>query len=976
MQIFLTTLNPGTYTFPDLGGYTVVHPIGPIPLIEPNGEFTPEDIVISNDLIVEVQAGNIELTNEGGDQLTSVADLQTSDQGLFVSLTETEQIAGQKSFTTGLDVIGTTDYELVISNDDDIPNKKYVDDAIATVGGGGGSVTAQWKFSSSTSTGPSNGEFRLNNSSFGSVTQLYISEETETGADFSTIFGALDNGTRLFIQQIENASRYVVLDIDGPGTDNGNWWSFPVTVEDNGTNFEDGKECAVLFFSSGEAFTEVNDLTSNVTWDIVPDAFISQSSVTQHEGAIDHDALTNFVANEHIDWTVDQGATNINNANIEFGFDNLSDGDTTTNAPLTGSLLYFNGTDWVPTAFGGAADEILFLSDGCVAEFIDTTGLDFCNTQIGPSAGSAFYIAKRALGTIDTPLPVTDQLKIGGYSFLAFDGVTSGPGYVGAEISSTAQGDQNGTNGGANLWFSVTEQGTKIETLALEIEDDGTLSVAAQTDYELKVLDDDDIPNKKYVDDTLNDALVPQDLPTVRVRQTVSLNPIPTTWTDFDWDTQDEENNTAVIEYTGTPADEIDIKEAGLYLISWGVSADDECDIRITNNGVVVPGSFHSTGDKTDSNQNLHGNSKTIAATLAVGTLVMQIQATTTAEFTITDSCTLSVTRLSGPIGPAGPAGADGTIGADGADGPPGFGVFAWADVVGTTGALTDGLGLTVVRNAAGSYTYSFTDNPPTASYAVFVQGYDVALDDFNTFVSNRTTGGFDVDMGVGDNGATPDVPGDADHTVIVVRSTGLPAGSNTINVNSDGTPATNTPHGTLNFSTAFTVTDAGSGVVNIGSAAVEKPFAILKIKSAVGDQAANYNTATAEIALVLTGTSTSLGTAGADFTNNNGSVTCNFTGSVKLSYGIPHTSTGARASLKSVTQIDTGGGFTNVGAASYAYIRNSSGHQRDDNKGEEVFTCNTGDIFRVGMRRSESATSGTAINILENTFIQIERLS
>ena len=63
---------------------------------------------------------------------------------------------------------------------------------------------------------------------------------------------------------------------------------------------------------------EVNDLTSAVTWANVPDANITESSVTQHVGAIDHDsllnthnlttnidhdALTNFVANEHIDWT-------------------------------------------------------------------------------------------------------------------------------------------------------------------------------------------------------------------------------------------------------------------------------------------------------------------------------------------------------------------------------------------------------------------------------------------------------------------------------------------------------------------------------------------------------------------------------------------------------------------------------------------------------------------------------------------------
>jgi hypothetical protein len=45
-------------------------------------------------------------------------------------------------------------------------------------------------------------------------------------------------------------------------------------------------------------------------------ANISQTSVTQHEGAINHDNLLGFVANEHIDWTADQGATDINDANI------------------------------------------------------------------------------------------------------------------------------------------------------------------------------------------------------------------------------------------------------------------------------------------------------------------------------------------------------------------------------------------------------------------------------------------------------------------------------------------------------------------------------------------------------------------------------------------------------------------------------------------------------------------------------------
>ncbi len=54
---------------------------------------------------------------------------------------------------------------------------------------------------------------------------------------------------------------------------------------------------------------------SDVTDGSFDDARISQSSVTQHEASIDHDALTNFVANEHIDWTADQGTTNIHSGN-------------------------------------------------------------------------------------------------------------------------------------------------------------------------------------------------------------------------------------------------------------------------------------------------------------------------------------------------------------------------------------------------------------------------------------------------------------------------------------------------------------------------------------------------------------------------------------------------------------------------------------------------------------------------------------
>ena len=43
--------------------------------------------------------------------------------------------------------------------------------------------------------------------------------------------------------------------------------------------------------------------------------------ISLNEGAIDHDSLQNYVANEHIDWTTDQGATNIHSDNVQDGAD-------------------------------------------------------------------------------------------------------------------------------------------------------------------------------------------------------------------------------------------------------------------------------------------------------------------------------------------------------------------------------------------------------------------------------------------------------------------------------------------------------------------------------------------------------------------------------------------------------------------------------------------------------------------------------
>ena len=175
--------------------------------------------------------------------------------------------------------------------------------------------------------------------------------------------------------------------------------------------------------------------------------------------------------------------------------DELSDVDTTTTAPFLGNFLYWDGSNFIPTE---STTFRFTVSDGtCAANFIDTTGLDFCNTQIGPAAGSAFYIGQRALGTIAAPTAVSSGLKLAGYSAAGYDGTDY---YVGAEMSSYANEAFNGTDGGTRTEFLTTPNGTQAAVVRLNIEADGTLNTGDTVDYELLVTADDDIPNKLYAD--------------------------------------------------------------------------------------------------------------------------------------------------------------------------------------------------------------------------------------------------------------------------------------------------------------------------------------------------------------------------------------------------------------------------------------------------------------------------------------------
>jgi hypothetical protein len=129
-----------------------------------------------------------------------------------------------------------------------------------------------------------------------------------------------------------------------------------------------------------------------------------------------------------------------------------------------------------------------------------------------------------------------------------------------------------------------------------------------------------------------------------------------------------------------------------------------------------------------------------------------------------------SITGTSGQFlrwGSAGPEFAE-MSGVAGPSGAIGFGIFAAGSINGSNGVVSDPINLSSVRNSAGNYTITFDTSADTANYSVSSQVFSKTTDT-NIFVSNRTTSGFDVVTGQGDNGGTADVPTDTDFSLIVV---------------------------------------------------------------------------------------------------------------------------------------------------------------------------------------------------------------
>lgn len=113
-----------------------------------------------------------------------------------------------------------------------------------------GPSNAEVKFDVSTdvTTDPGLYNLRMDNATPASVTEIAIDDTLLNGQDFGTYWGPnLAVGDHLFIKQVNDDSKYVILDITNVPTDSTGWWRVLVSVIASGVVFDDDEPLNVEF---------------------------------------------------------------------------------------------------------------------------------------------------------------------------------------------------------------------------------------------------------------------------------------------------------------------------------------------------------------------------------------------------------------------------------------------------------------------------------------------------------------------------------------------------------------------------------------------------------------------------------------------------------------------------------------------------------------------------------------------------------
>jgi len=138
-----------------------------------------------------------------------------------------------------------------------------------------------YQWSTLTTGDPGSGKIRGNNATIASITQIAISETASDGASLASVIESWDDSTSdnkgtLKWSKETATQNYAAFRITGAGTDQGTYWTFPVTYIGTGGTISNADDGAVVFIEKGDVgdpgttVPDISGLTVLDTDQIVP----------------------------------------------------------------------------------------------------------------------------------------------------------------------------------------------------------------------------------------------------------------------------------------------------------------------------------------------------------------------------------------------------------------------------------------------------------------------------------------------------------------------------------------------------------------------------------------------------------------------------------------------------------------------------------------------------------------------------------
>lgn len=364
--------------------------------------------------------------------------------------------------------------------------------------GGRAAIWGEYDFDTdTTATDPGSGDVKFNNATPASVTAIYISQTTDAGFNAENLLSALVSGDIIYIQDEGDATKWWRGSVSGAPTDNGAWWTIPVTYVSSGAGglFSNNEDLTVALMYSGAA----SGSTLQSAYDSGPTI-----TTTAADGDILFTRGASAAAGDELLHLVDADASASRTAALLFVEDaNSGSGPTARFVKSAGTdgALIVEAT----SARGLVVRDYTNNHDNLV---IDTTNDRFgfnrisATTTFAPlfdfhyqsqaSNGSFVFdlysdnggenfeiIGRKARGTVTTPAGLTDDDDMWELGCYGHNGTTWSP--QAAAILFEAAGTWSGTNNGTRQVYKTTLNGATVLREVMVLGDDGCVVVTGGT---------------------------------------------------------------------------------------------------------------------------------------------------------------------------------------------------------------------------------------------------------------------------------------------------------------------------------------------------------------------------------------------------------------------------------------------------------------------------------------------------------------